>query len=380
MKILYGINTNGQGHINRARGIIQQLQQDGNQVDLLFSGPQPPHYAKRLASRWRHIDGYIMRFSGHTIDIRKTLFANIRNFRSFPRLIWTVRKLVQKEDYDALITDFDSFTSLAGLSLRKPVISIDHQHSLIHPSADWAPGNLFDIASGQFVVFFCCPYFTHAFCIDYVKKPKQWARGTLFPLFWKHDLDKYHPTVEDHYCVYLKFVHPKRILRVFRQFSNETFKVYGYDRSETLGNVEFKPTSRHGFLKDMASSKGVISHAGFSLTWETMMLKKPLYSIPLAHHYEQITNAYRLSKLDLAYFANHLTEQDLETFIRKAGAQNFQAPAVLPIVSPALLTKAVYYKIEEITGRELTPSREDNDEISTDNIQLGAPVPAIRKL
>ncbi|MHA1558122.1 MAG: glycosyltransferase family protein, partial [Candidatus Heimdallarchaeota archaeon] len=38
MKVLYGINTNGQGHINRSRVFVNELMNDGHEVQVLFSG------------------------------------------------------------------------------------------------------------------------------------------------------------------------------------------------------------------------------------------------------------------------------------------------------------------------------------------------------
>ncbi|NHJ31862.1 MAG: hypothetical protein FK732_03275, partial [Asgard group archaeon] len=38
MKLLYGINTNGQGHINRSRIFISELIADGHEVHVFLSG------------------------------------------------------------------------------------------------------------------------------------------------------------------------------------------------------------------------------------------------------------------------------------------------------------------------------------------------------
>ena len=51
MKLLYGINTNGQGHINRSRIFISELIADGHEVHVFLSGKQPPKYAYELADR-----------------------------------------------------------------------------------------------------------------------------------------------------------------------------------------------------------------------------------------------------------------------------------------------------------------------------------------
>jgi hypothetical protein len=163
----------------------------------------------------------------------------------------------------------------------------------------------------------------------------------------KPELKDYRTSVEDHYTVYLPYIDRTKLCHVFSQFPEETFYVYGYNHNGTCENMVFKPTGRDPFLQDMASSKGIISHAGFSITWEAALLRKMIYTIPLARHYEQITNAYRLSQFGLAYASPHLTVKDLRGFISQAESQNYKTPTILPIVSPAALVKAIYREIDD---------------------------------
>jgi uncharacterized protein (TIGR00661 family) len=346
LKILYGINTIGQGHLNRSSTVINQLIADGHQVDCVFSGPSPPNYALKIAHRWMHIHGYIMKFIGHRIDTAKTFCVNLKYARSLLKSISKIFRLTFNEKYDAIINDFDLITSLTGFLLRKPVTVIDHQHSLIHPGAVRAPGKISDIFNVIVAIGMTVPYFSHIFTLDFVEQPIRRHKETLFPLIWKHELKNLPISVEDHYCVYLPYIDPKHIYDVFSQFPNEKFFVYGQDLKNKNGNVIFKPTSRKTFLKDMASSKGVIAHSGFSMSWEIMLLRKPFYTIPLKKHYEQQTNAYRLSKLQLAHVANNLTREELAKFIKEAEDQNYEAPVKFKIYDASVLTKFIYEAIE----------------------------------
>ena len=51
MKVLYGMSSNGQGHINRSRIFIQQLIKDGHEVHILLAGKRPPQYAYEVVER-----------------------------------------------------------------------------------------------------------------------------------------------------------------------------------------------------------------------------------------------------------------------------------------------------------------------------------------
>ncbi|MFX1317596.1 MAG: glycosyltransferase family protein [Promethearchaeota archaeon] len=347
MRLLYGINTNGQGHINRARDVIRQLLLDGHQVDCLFSGPTPPLYAKSLSRRWRHIPGYKIKFSGHGINVPETLLQNLLHFRNFPRIFENVRRLVKLEDYDAVITDFEGFSCMAGLATQKPVISVDHQHSLIHFKQVLPPVQVHDLIVGMGLVLYCTPLCHHYFAIDFVQELQRSGIGTLFPLFEKSELLDYTPTVEDHYCVYLPYLREQHLLKVLKTFPEEQFRVYGYNRKETHCNISFEPTGRQSFLKDMASSKGVLMHAGFSSSWEAILLKKHIYLNPLDNHIEQATNAHRLAKIDRAHVAPILTHESVAAFLSKAQDQDYQVNANLTITHPSVLTNAIYDRIDD---------------------------------
>jgi uncharacterized protein (TIGR00661 family) len=347
MRFLYGINTNGQGHINRARDVIRQLLLDGHHVDCLFSGPTPPPYAKSLTHRWRHIPGYKIKFSDRGINVPETLLQNLLHFRNFPRIFENVRQLVKREDYDAIITDFEGFSCMAGLASQKPVISVDHQHSLIHFKQVLPPVQLHDLIVGMGLVLYCTPLCNHYFAIDFVQESQRSGIGTLFPLFEKFELLNYEPTIEDHYCVYLPYLQEEHVLKVLRKFPEAQFHVYGYNRKETHDNISFEPTGRVTFLQDMASSKGVLMHAGFSSSWEAILLKKHIYLNPLANHIEQATNAHRLAKFDRAYVAPAFTSESVGEFMTHAEQQDYRVTADLTITHPSVLTNAIYDRIDD---------------------------------
>ena len=347
MKILYGINTNGQGHINRARDVIHQLKLDGHQVDSLFSGPPPPSYAQELTDKWWHVPGYKIHFTGQGVDQIRTLLDNLVHFRHFPSIFENVRKFIRREAYDAVISDFEGFSCVAGLALQKPVISVDHQHSIIHFKQVWPPVPLHDLIIGMGLVLYCTPLCHHYFALDYVQKPKRLGIGTLFPLIEKAELNEYPPTIGDHYLVYLPYRTEEYVLKLLQKFPEERFHLYGYNRDETHNNVILKPTDRKTFLQDMASSKGILMHAGFSTTWEAIQLHKHILLNPLEGHIEQQTNAHRLNKLNRASVAHRLTRKDVANFIKQTQDDHYQVSMRLNIVHPSNLTNAIYDRIDD---------------------------------
>jgi len=353
LKILYGINTIGQGHINRSHTIINQLRKDGHHVDCVFSGPKPPKYAYDVGDRWIRVHGYHMEFNELGAIPARTLLNNILKIKLILKSLLTSFRLTLNENYDAIISDFEISTTIAGFLLRKPVIIVDHQHSLIHPGSLRAPGKLFDILNMLFSLAMTIPYFTHVFTLDLVPNPIRRFRETLFPLTNKPEIETLPISVKNHYCVYLPYIPLKKLYEVFTQFPKFDFHIYGFNINKKIKNLCFKRTTREGFLKNMATSKGIISHAGFSLIWEAILLKKPFYVIPLEGHYEQQANAFRLSHKKLAYVENDLTKQHLKNFINECFQLNYQKTRNINIIQPKILMKFIYEEIQKFNHRKL---------------------------
>ncbi|MFW9923068.1 MAG: glycosyltransferase family protein [Candidatus Thorarchaeota archaeon] len=345
MKILYGINTNGQGHINRARIFIEELIKDGHEVQVLLTGKKPPEYAFNLVPVTYFKTGPIDIYKDNKLSYSKSLQVNIVNIGNLTKNRRDILELVEEENYDALFTDFEPMTSFIGKVLKKPVICIDHQHSAFHPANEEAPAKQYYKLGLKFAMKVMVPYFSHCFSIDFVDKIETVDNMTLFPLVWKPEFNNYQITVADHYLVYLARYNKQKMMKVLEAFPETKFIVYGFNLNETIGNVVFKSTSREEFLKDLASCKGVISNGGFSLSWECCLLHKVLWMIPHPNNYEQYTNAYRLQKMKRAFVSEDLTKENMNEFFTEAKKQNFKPAFDLPVLLPSALLDMVYTQL-----------------------------------
>ena len=347
MNILYGINTNGQGHINRARTLIQTLEARGHKIDLLFGGPKPPKYVNEFKNKRLYIQGYVVKYQNHKVNYGKTLIDNfVDTINTFPGKIYKLSLLARLRKYDLIISDLEILTSLLGFKNKIPTISIDHQHSLIHPSAINAPGNYSDYVSALTAIYVTSPWKNHYFAIDFTDKMVTQGKGTLTPLFKKNDLVGIKTTNDDHFCVYLSYMSPQEIYNILKQFSDEKFYVFGSKLNKLKNNVQFLPPSRTNFLNYLTSAKGVISNSGFSLTWETVQLNKQILSIPVGNQYEQTVNAYRLNKLSLAKVSTDLTNESVKSFIDSLN--NPCKRTKLPLLDPKVIIKNIEDKFHQL--------------------------------
>lgn len=130
MRILYGVTGCGLGHTMRARAVTEHLLSRGHAVRIAASG-------RAVAILRGHgldvvaIDGMAMRFADGEARRARSAFDLLRRAPAAigrnARVAWNH---VLDFDPDVLVTDFDTFVTAVGAVLRRPVISLDHQHVL----------------------------------------------------------------------------------------------------------------------------------------------------------------------------------------------------------------------------------------------------------
>lgn len=315
MKVLYGINTNGQGHINRSRMFINELLKDGHEVHVLLSGKKPPEYAFHISPDTFYMLGPVDIHDGYKVDYYKTFQVNIANLGKLTKNRRDLLDLAITENYDVFFSDFEPTSSAVGRLVKKPVIGIDHQHSAFHPANDQAPAPVHLKLGLKYAIKIMMPYYSHCFTIDFASEITTHKNLTLLPLIWKPEFDNYNPTQKEHVLVYLARFDRVHFIPIFHMFPDIPFIVYGDKKEGQFGNVTFKRTDRSSFLEDLITSRAVITNGGFSLTWECCLLKKTLWIIPTINDYEQLTNAFRLKSLNRALVTETITEEFMHHFL-----------------------------------------------------------------
>ena len=123
MKLLYGVQGTGNGHIARARVMASALaERDDISVDFVFTGRAPEKYFDmEVFGEYRTYTGLSFITKAGRVDKWATVKeANVR------RLIQDV-KAFDTSAYDLLVNDFEPVTAWAAKRQGLPSISISHQ-------------------------------------------------------------------------------------------------------------------------------------------------------------------------------------------------------------------------------------------------------------
>ena len=299
MKILYGVQATGNGHITRARAMNKALKKTDLTIDYLFSGrDREQFFDMEEFGDFDCRSGMTFVTEAGNVKIFETAKQN--KFRQLLRDI----KTLDLSSYDLVLTDFEPITAWAAKLQGKQSVAIGHQYAFDHkiPKCGNNP-----------ITALFMQYFAPAS----IRLGLHWHHfdcPILPPIADTHD--QAIATVDNKILVYLGFEKQNEILELIKPFTDFDFYVYGkVDQAEDNGNVKLRPLSREGFLNDLASCNGVITNAGFELASEAIHLGKKLLVKPLKGQMEQLSNAKALEQLNLGMSMNQLDRTVLKDWL-----------------------------------------------------------------
>ncbi len=317
MRILYGVQATGNGHITRARTMAKQLQHSKLHVDYLFSGRAPD----KLFNMEPFGDYRCYRGLTFITNKGKLLYLDTWLNNHLPEFVRDVYRLDLSE-YDLVLTDFEPITAWAAKISKKPSIAIGHQYAFLHDVPK---------VGNNLVTRFIMKVFAPAdICLGV-----HWHHfdNTILPPLIEPP--KYQASLEPKkILVYLPFDDTADVAQWLMKFPQYTFHIYCEQKqAKTLGHLFLHPYSREKFQLDLASCVGVISNAGFGLSSEALQYGKKLLVKPLQGQMEQLSNAQALLQLNLADVIYEYDDAKLIQWLEKPNHE----PVVYPNVAKAIV-------------------------------------------
>jgi uncharacterized protein (TIGR00661 family) len=280
MKILFGIQGTGNGHISRAREIVPLLQQYG-EVDLLVSGTEAE---VSLSQPLKY------RFHGFSFVFGKN--GGVDNWATFkimnlPRL-WKDMHSIPLKQYDLIINDFEPVSAWACRLQGVPSVSLSHQCSFVskktpRPSkwnyAEW----LFKYYSPT----------THHIGFHF----ERYDDFIHTPVI-RSDIRKMETANHGHYTVYLPAYSDARLVKNLSE-TNAQWQIFSKRTKIAYreGNVQVFPVNNEAFNTSLANCEGLLTGGGFEGPAEALFLGKKVLMIPMRGQYEQQCNVLAASKL-----------------------------------------------------------------------------------
>lgn len=291
MKILYGVQGTGNGHINRSRELISRLREH-HTVHVLLSGRDP--------SKFFDIDDLkpYSTYEGLTFKTKKGEIDYIETIKNLK--LSKFYKAIEEygDDHDLVITDFEPITARIAKKRKIPSIGIAHQYC-----AQYGLPGTKDIISEAIIKGFA---------------PADIELGTHWWHFNGHIVP---PILSNSLCegveegerivVYLPWYDKADIIKYLNKLDGEFIVFHSVKEWERRGNVMVHPLSRPQFLNELKKCGGVIGNAGFQLASEAIALGKKLFVIPIKKQPEQLSNAEILKELNLGMSDSRLRNSSI---------------------------------------------------------------------
>lgn len=322
MRILYGVQATGNGHISRARAMEKQFRQAGVSVDFLFSGrPANAFFDMQQFGQYQLRRG--LTFVTHAGSVNYWQSAKQAHLGE----LWQDIRALDVSGYDIVLTDFEPITAWAAKRQRKTCIAIGHQYAFLHA----IPMENANLLSRSVFRYFA---------------PANYALG----LHWHHFNQPILPPIIDlpaannsttarQVLVYLPFEEQQQVIKLLAPLTDHTFNIFGPGLpQQQLGHILTHPLSVQAFKTALLQSEAVLSNAGFELISEALQLKKHILVKPLQGQMEQQSNALALTRLKLAQRTDQLSTKVIADWLNgPKAAHSMQYPDVAAAICKWLL-------------------------------------------
>lgn len=304
MKILYGINGIGNGHLSRARIMVPKLEAAGAEVSCIVSGrPADPSLDCGQSGDIMFRDGLSIAFEGGRVRFFETA---LRLGAGMPGLVKDALSLDLKP-YDLVISDFEPVSAWAARAKGTPSVGLAHHFAFRHdvPKVSrFSPFMMFmenvvpvDTALGLHWHHFGQP-------------------SILPPILGRLEAEAADPKK---ILVYMNFENLDSVVRLVEPFADHEFHIYSSQakQAEDRGHLHVRPLSREGFKKDFASCAGVISNAGFMTTSEALQLGKKVLVKAIPGQEEQVSNTLALKELGYGAVMERLDQSAVKGWLAR---------------------------------------------------------------
>ena len=294
MKILFGVQTEGNGHITQAIAVKQYLKQNGYEVSKAFAASKKRGLSKYFTDEFDVVtyEGFDFVFDNvGRVVIWKTL---LKNTLELPRLILSFIKIcnvIRKEKPDAIFNYYEPLVGLTSLFFRNiKYVSFGHQYAMdssIYPRINGYPVQKLFLH----IINKITSLRAKIVALSYYEFNDE--EMIVSPPMLRSESYSVSDKKEDFVLVYL--MNEDMLPQLFSEAKKypdikiECFTKLTKQHDE-LPNVKLYNLDGKLFQEKMKVCKAVICSGGFETSAEAIYQKKPLLMIPMPNHYEQRAN------------------------------------------------------------------------------------------
>ena len=314
VRILYGLCGEGLGHASRSRILINHLKKNGHDIRIVAGNKAYRYLSKEFEHVYEIESAQFIYKGGQASLFRTILWTLYRTMVSTPHSFLKIKKIIKEFDPELLITDAEPISHAAARLSGIKRMSIDNPQALLYRK--------YKVKLGEYLSWFILfiaikvsmlgadKYIIYDFSDEQPDDPRLLF---LKPLI-QDGILKQKPTYGDHVFVYQTLNPSGDICKMLKNI-DETFIIYGSNKDLVDENLVFKTFNDNEFYQDIANAKAIITNGGFTVISEALYLKKPIYSLPINHQFEQVVNGKFVEQLGAGVYHKKLSEEKLRNFL-----------------------------------------------------------------
>ncbi len=312
MKYIFIVQAEGRGHMTQAISLFQILKENGHEIAHVIVGKSqrrelPKFFLDQIDSPISQLESpnFITDKNARSVNVFKTITANLRRYRTFIKSVNRIDEIVKKEKPDVIINFYDFLSGLYFM-LKKPKVrhvALAHQFLLSHSTFEFPKGRFYDktsLLAGNRLAAFGAEKILGLSFRPMADEPDK--KLFVVPPLLREKAKSVRPASGDHFLVYMvnhgysadvedfHSRHPQIPIHCFWDKKDEPNELKVDD------TLTFHRLDDEKFIQMMASCKGYLTTAGFESVCEAMYMGKPILMVPVEGHYEQACNALDAKK------------------------------------------------------------------------------------
>ena len=299
-KIIYSMAGEGRGHAARVASLVEHLRHRHQLVllapdeayDFLAPRYDRPEFAGQV--RVERIPGMRFQYTNGKLDIAKSIASGLRFKIGLRRIIAEVRTLIEREQPQLAVCDFEPSLPRAARLCGLPLLSLDHQHFMVTYDLSSLPRGLRLHAwlMGFAVRAHCNTQIetvVSAFYFPPLRKGVE--RVTQVGPLLRREIASAQPHQGGYLLSYLRPRTPAAVPEMLSRL-NLPVRIYGLGQRAAVGSATFHEIDSQTFVSDLAGCEAYIGAAGNQALGEAVYLGKPVLALPESIHHEQRINAH----------------------------------------------------------------------------------------
>ena len=314
MKIIYAINADGFGHVTRSIPIIDHLLKKKHTINIITDKKVADFLKKKYPTLpITVIPQVYFEYTNDSVKAFRSFFKsfNKHNFNNLKKTIL----IIKKTKPDIIISDLERYSLWAGKFLEIPTIEIDNHATIFRGDVEFKQKDAPDFLQAKSVSKLVYPFANYYFGLCFYRTEITKKNTEIFDPIFLDEIKKYKAKDGDYVLVYNRFMDKAKMVPTLKKLKDQKFVIFGYNVDKIDGNLEYRKT-KPNLYKEIAECKAVITNGGHTLITEAIYFKKPIYSIPIKHQFEQLTNAHYLDLLEYGESHKKIEVSTLKSFIK----------------------------------------------------------------